>query len=584
MNIGRRSLVLPAVLVAGWGLFSVPHGLTGLDLLAGLAAAGVGIFAGTLWPRLHDGARRSLAITEDLLGDEETPVSTSVDPDARGTPEGGGAEPVDEDHRRLDPHAAPDSMAAVLGHLRQLLGATRLVVWRVDRAADVVEPEHAAGGPLPPGTPAAGSPLVWAMEERSTLRLEAAPRWADGPVMAVPVVDGRVLTLELPLGEIAAGSGPDAGAVDFASGVLGPFLRLHDQQNRAVAATLRFDRLVDFLRSVSSENESSAAPAALARAALEIAGGVGALVATWEGDAGVVLVTEGAGGGPRPGRRFAVLDGDLAHAARTRATVRREPGEPQRPDLAGPDERWERGSASYRTVVPLVEPRGETAGLLALWGTTPPAEQGIALLEAIAPLLALQIRQADDLEHYRLRASEDPLTALANRAALEDRMVDERARFHRYRRPLSLLVVDLDRFKAVNDTHGHEAGDAILRRVAEAIRGAVRDVDFAARFGGEELVVLLPETMLRAAVEVAERVRAAVEGTPLIFEGVPIPVTASIGVSACPECAEDPDGLFASADQALYAAKESGRNRVVAASVGVASGGVGGEESGGDGG
>ncbi len=590
MTFGRRSLFLPGALLAAWALLSVPHGLTLLDLLAGVAAAGAGLMAGPLWPRLHAGARRSLAMAEDLLGEGggvggEADATSGRSSDLDGAAGEAPGDPAARgDHARLDARAAPDSLAAILGQLRHVLGATRLVVWRVDRAADLVEPSHAAGGTLPPAMAAAGSPLVWALEERSSLRLDVAPRWADGPVVAAPVDDTRVLTLELPLGESGTGSAPEEPALEFATGVLGAFLRLHDQQSHAVAATHRFDRMVDFLRSVPSGEDPSAAPAALARTALEIAGGVGALVASWEGEAGVVLVKEGGGGGPRPGTPFAVLEGDLAHAARTHAPVRREPGEPNRPDLASRDERWERGYASYRTVIPLVDPHGETTGLLAFWGMAPPAEQGVALLQAIAPLLALQLRQADDLEHYRARASVDPLTGLANRAALDDRMLEERARFDRYRRPVSLLVVDLDRFKAVNDTHGHEAGDAILRGVAEVIRGAIRDVDFAARFGGEELVVLLPETLLHAAAEVAERIRAAVASSPAVVEGVPIPVTASIGVSACPECAEDPDDLFVSADQALYAAKEGGRNRVVAAAVGAPSARVPRDETGAAGG
>ncbi|MFW6206171.1 MAG: GGDEF domain-containing protein, partial [Gemmatimonadota bacterium] len=210
----------------------------------------------------------------------------------------------------------------------------------------------------------------------------------------------------------------------------------------------------------------------------------------------------------------------------------------------------------------LRHPEGGVVSVVAVWGDRPPAEQGVELLEALGPLLAIQLQRATDLQDFRSRVTVDDLTGLMNRAAFDERMVEERARFHRYRRPLALMVIDLDRFKAVNDTHGHNAGDAVLRAVAATVRRTVRDADIPARYGGEELVVLMPETLLHAARESAERVRAAIAGANIVHDGRTIPITASIGVSACPEVVDDPAELFESADAALYAAKEAGRDRV----------------------
>ena len=565
-----------AVLSLAWILFSVPDGLHGLEFLAGLAAAFIGALAGALWEPVHDVARKALHLADDLLGEGGTETA----PDWSGRVEAGPANPDvhgdgDGDAALLDHDAAPAGLDAFLARMERMLGASRVLVWTVDVDADLVAPEHGSP-PLPATSAAKGNPLAWAVREGSPLRLEPAPRWARGRAVVVPVDAGRVMTAEFDRTHDAADRPVDEATLMDAASLLAPFLRLHDQQVHAVAATRRLDRVVEFLGSVPSEADPAHMPHALAASALRIIGGSGALVAAWRPEEGRVVTRTGDGGGPAVGEVFTALDGDLAHAARTRATVRRAPGDGPDHALASPTENWARSMPAYRTVIPLVDPLDQATGVLAVWGTTSPAEQGIALLQAIAPLLALQLSQADDLERFRARADVDALTGLPNRSALEDRMEEERARFHRYRRPLSLLVIDLDHFKRINDTHGHEAGDAVLRRVADVLRSVIRDVDFAARFGGEELVVLLPETMLTAALDAGERVRAAVAAAPIEYDGGTIPVTASVGVSSCPDCVADPEALFTSADSALYASKEGGRNRVTAAPGGVASGGAGG--------
>ncbi len=170
-----------------------------------------------------------------------------------------------------------------------------------------------------------------------------------------------------------------------------------------------------------------------------------------------------------------------------------------------------------------------------------------------------------------LSAASDPLTRLANRRAFESRLEDEIERARRYHQPLSLLVLDLDHFKAINDTYGHAAGDEVLKAVASSLGRSIRKVDLAARYGGEEFVVIVPMTPAAGALVLAERLRALVaeERVTVSTEGgaQSIAVTVSIGVAAL-ESGQGAEAFFTAADGALYSAKHGGRNRVVVAGNG----------------
>lgn len=163
-------------------------------------------------------------------------------------------------------------------------------------------------------------------------------------------------------------------------------------------------------------------------------------------------------------------------------------------------------------------------------------------------------------------ARTDALTGLANRRRFMEALETEVERSRRYGRPLSVVLLDLDRFKQVNDAHGHAAGDAVLKEAAQALRSVCRDVDLAARIGGEELALLLPETDTHGARTVAERVRERIEDAPhRAPSGDPFRVTASLGVATADGESPGGEALLQEADEALYRAKEGGRNRVVAA-------------------
>ena len=162
----------------------------------------------------------------------------------------------------------------------------------------------------------------------------------------------------------------------------------------------------------------------------------------------------------------------------------------------------------------------------------------------------------------RRLAWQDPLTQLLNRRGFENRANREWARAIRFKRPLALLALDLDHFKAVNDSFGHPAGDHVLRTLAAQCRELLRDMDILARMGGEEFSILLPETGLDQARVVAERIRKAVQELKITWEGRPVPVTLSIGLAMRGPGDTDLEEVLARADQALYRAKQTGRNRV----------------------
>lgn len=156
----------------------------------------------------------------------------------------------------------------------------------------------------------------------------------------------------------------------------------------------------------------------------------------------------------------------------------------------------------------------------------------------------------------------DGLTQLHNHRFFQERLKEEFRRAQRYDDPLALVLLDLDHFKQINDQHGHQVGDEVLRDVAKALRTAVRDTDLLARYGGEEFAVLLPRTHLAGALTVAERVWRAL-GALRVGPGGSIRVTASLGVSGYPSrSVTAADQLLRTADQALYRAKTEGRNRI----------------------
>jgi diguanylate cyclase (GGDEF)-like protein len=183
------------------------------------------------------------------------------------------------------------------------------------------------------------------------------------------------------------------------------------------------------------------------------------------------------------------------------------------------------------------------------------------LVAYVTTMFSADIRYG--LNKAKLLSETDELTGVYNRrgfAIVVDRLF---AQSVRYNRPSSLLMIDSDNLKAVNDSHGHEAGNALLRLVTKSIGAELRHTDVMARYGGDEFVVLLPETAASGALDVAERIRKAIAGTPLDTGGQRIKTSVSIGVASFPEDGRSVDTLLARADRAMYEAKQGGRNKVV---------------------
>ncbi|WP_248799758.1 GGDEF domain-containing protein [Pseudomonas sp. MWU13-2105] len=193
-------------------------------------------------------------------------------------------------------------------------------------------------------------------------------------------------------------------------------------------------------------------------------------------------------------------------------------------------------------------------------------EQEVALrLQSLAERVAHMEQEAqgyrDHLEEQRQKALVDPLTGLPNRAAWSERLEHEMAHWQQHGNTLLIAMLDLDHFKRINDNYGHLAGDKVLKIIAGELRKRLRASDFIARFGGEEFVLLVPNTPISAGLKLAESLRAAIEACPFHFKGERVTITVSVGLSAF-KTGERGDHALKRADEALYRAKNAGRNRV----------------------
>jgi len=167
----------------------------------------------------------------------------------------------------------------------------------------------------------------------------------------------------------------------------------------------------------------------------------------------------------------------------------------------------------------------------------------------------------DKLKNLNIK---DGLTGIYNRRFLDTRLKEEFFRYKRYSGKFSMVMMDIDNFKAVNDLHGHQCGDFILKMLTARISSAIRNIDYLIRYGGEEFCSLLPETGLEGALTVAERFRTLIEDQDNNYDGEIVKITISLGVSTICDTVDTPEMLIQKADDALYQAKREGRNKVAA--------------------
>ncbi|MEW5821501.1 MAG: GGDEF domain-containing protein [Cyanobacteriota bacterium] len=220
----------------------------------------------------------------------------------------------------------------------------------------------------------------------------------------------------------------------------------------------------------------------------------------------------------------------------------------------------------------LLRPLGELLnGIKLIWAGDTSHRINIETKDEIGELAKVFNHMAGSIhrEQKRLveKATTDEMTGLYNFRYFQDVLEKEFEKASRFNHDLSFIILDVDFFKFYNDTNGHQAGDQVLKTIAKVVKNSCRDKDIPARYGGEEFVVVLPGTPLDAAVKVAERIRSAVESTPVIYqEKQPNKnLTISVGVSNYPNIAKDSKSLVESADSALYEAKENGKNKVICA-------------------
>jgi len=281
------------------------------------------------------------------------------------------------------------------------------------------------------------------------------------------------------------------------------------------------------------------------------------------GDEAVVRAGTGPGAEPLSGLHFPVDRGLVGVVLRSGTVV------PTSLTWSGTQDRGVLGGERDLDLKPgdplLVMPVGspESVGALVLargifrgGGTV----HGVRTLCDVAALLVRQFRLRDQVALDALR---DGLTGLYNRKALASLLAEWTAFSVRHQVPLSVLMIDADHFKAVNDRHGHPVGDRVLRMIADTVRATLRESDLAGRYGGEEFAVVLPHTGLDGARQVAERIRRGCDGARLPLPAGPLTVTVSIGVATLKPGMRRPEDLIGQADEALYRAKAEGRNRVV---------------------
>jgi diguanylate cyclase (GGDEF)-like protein len=472
--------------------------------------------------------------------------------------------------RRARPAAAVDlDSSETLDFLRSgiewcqaMSGARRVILWEADEASGLVRPVAGTGGVRPNAHVLHGSPVTWVARERVAARLAPPPEWAETlRVIGVPVVQAHAthaLTFEM-VDDL------DVDPEKFAVlGIyMGALLNLHDDHRVLYEKQVKSDVLLAALRALPRANDGRAVGQELLTAALRMTHGTGACVVAWGGERAEVVIAEGVD----------VIGGDIVDdpksltvlAARGEATLTRQGSGLRDVNIVTHGERLSpRPEAAV--AIPLINQR-EVIGVLTIWTAHAKRvdESAITTLESLAPFAAVQLQQARELSAMRAMADVDALTGLANRRAFDMHLAAEWARWERYQRSFSLLLFDIDHFKSINDRLGHDGGDEVLESVAATLKKTLRNIDFAARYGGEEFAVILPETSAANAAEIAERLRARMEGLELTHRGQAIRVTVSGGVAAAQSHLSAAD-MVRAADQLLYRAKSQGRNRIATGS------------------
>jgi diguanylate cyclase (GGDEF)-like protein len=330
----------------------------------------------------------------------------------------------------------------------------------------------------------------------------------------------------------------------------------------------RGDALLRAVQQIQAHSSTESLSKGICQTALDITEGAVATLVRWDAATGTgVVETTSAGADASRGQKVTADSLVGGACVRGTPTVMEDARIlPRSGVVYGPGDGV--GPVGSLGVVPLIR-ENRILGAVAIIGANPDAHlqadlRNVSLFAAVA---ATSLEMAWQIEEVSRRASTDQLTGLSNRRYFDEQLQRVLAESDRSGLPASLIMADIDYFKRVNDNFGHEAGDVVLKHVAAVFLEQVRAIDICARYGGEEIALLLPQTDLAGAMELAERLRRAVSARNANHRGREIPVTSSFGVSSYPQTARTRDSLFPTADKALYQAKGAGRNCVKAAPI-----------------
>ena len=464
-----------------------------------------------------------------------------------------------------------EMLDSILRDFRDLTAADETIFWRwIENRETLVPTAWSTEGVTRPEhfDVDKWSPLVrWSAEEERPVHFggesEDAPLFSAAPVVGDRCLHG-VLTITGRQGLRVGRGSVREWAPRFAAQLVG-LLELIDMRRQYGRIMRQNDSLLDAVHRLHQQDKPEALAKAICDTACEVSSVSGAALVRWSEDdaSGVVQFASFALGIPagsvvpsdslvgRACMECLPLALDDARSATTADSV-----------FGGPPLRFE-----SLVIHPIQSGHGAIGALVvegSAAGELRKADaRNLGLLAALArgPLEAVW-----KMEEVSRRARTDGLTGLANRTHFDEQIRRVVAETDRFGGSCSLIVADLDHFKQINDVHGHEAGDAVLRHVAHLLAEGVRNIDVCARYGGEEIAILLPQTSLLGAVELADRLRATIAAKPARYAGGELGVTASFGVSSYPIPVPSSDGLFPAADRALYEAKASGRNCVRAIS------------------
>ena len=441
----------------------------------------------------------------------------------------------------------PLAFREVFELLRRAHGAAAgWVVGPVDGAIDV-----GAGPDVAPDSQQRGSAIVQLASVDGRLHVARDPEGTYVAVGDFPYGAGLLLARE------QAPEAADAAAVELRRFVAG--MRLAEDQVEGHRAQLLGRRLARVAGGAQTLE-------GIARIAAELAQQLtrrGAVVVLSSGEEPKVLAASGSADQRLLGLPLR-SDSPVTQAMGTGVPVVARRGE----DVFGPGMPERRRNERAGTAYPVFDGH-LVVGSLVLLGT--PLDPDDPVMEQLGPLIAElgpRLAAARAVHDAEQRAIRDPLTGLCNRREFERALAEYKGEGSRPPLPATLIYVDLDHFKRLNDSLGHAAGDAALKHVAYLLEAAVRDGDMVARIGGEEFAIWLPRTEAAPGLEVAERIRESIAGSTWMWRSSPYIVTTSCGVAAYPKPIADMMNLRAAADAALYRAKQAGRNRVEKAEAG----------------